>query len=178
MPIKQRYGGSDSQGVEITFTPTAARVDITGWYDQIAGMPTTSLSLKDFLDGLGITLKDCQKALKSQEKKKKSEEFKQETLAEIIGEDESSPYFAFWELMKIWPRAQCQKPRHAAFAFRAAVDGGTDARTILEAAISLMENTKYVTRLDLWLGEEGYRLDAPAPLKPVFRPLVGEPDEF
>jgi hypothetical protein len=37
---------------------------VSGWYDSCAGIEGTSLPLKDFLEGLGITDKMCIKALK------------------------------------------------------------------------------------------------------------------
>jgi hypothetical protein len=51
-------------GIDITWTPTAQRLDIGGWYDSFVGIETRSLQLREFFDKLGITEKDCTKAFK------------------------------------------------------------------------------------------------------------------
>jgi hypothetical protein len=51
-------------GIDITWTPTAHRLDIGGWYDNFVGIETHSLQLREFFDKLGITEKDCTKAFK------------------------------------------------------------------------------------------------------------------
>jgi hypothetical protein len=67
-------------GIDITWTPTAHRLDIGGWYDSFVGIgthgpqlreffdklgiETHSLQLREFFDKLGITEKDCTKAFK------------------------------------------------------------------------------------------------------------------
>ena len=51
-------------GIDITWTPTAQRLDIGGWYDSFVGIETRSLQLREFFDKLGITEKDCIKAFK------------------------------------------------------------------------------------------------------------------
>ena len=116
------------------------------------------LLILDFLKKLGVRvtdLKDYGKSMKVDPSTR---------LVDIIGEDTSdaNPYSAFWKLMKVWPRSQNQRAKEAAIAFREAVDTGVDGRTILEAATALLEATQYVSRLDIWIKNEGY-LNAPAP---------------
>jgi hypothetical protein len=51
-------------GIDITWTPSAQRLDVGGWYDTFVGLETHSLTLRQFLNELGITEKDCAKAFK------------------------------------------------------------------------------------------------------------------
>ena len=51
-------------GINITWTPSAQRLDISGWYDSFVGIQGRSMSLRQFFDGLGITKKDCDCAWK------------------------------------------------------------------------------------------------------------------
>lgn len=51
-------------GIDITWTPSAQRLDVGGWYDSFVGIGTHSLTLRQFFDGLGITEKDCAEAFK------------------------------------------------------------------------------------------------------------------
>lgn len=53
-----------SDGVDITWTPSAQRLDIGGWYDSFVGIGHESMTLREFFERLGITEKDCQKAFK------------------------------------------------------------------------------------------------------------------
>ena len=63
MPKTLYTGSKDNSGVDITWTPTAQRIDIGGWYDGgWAGIQGESMTLHEFFDRLGITEKDCQKA--------------------------------------------------------------------------------------------------------------------
>ena len=52
-------------GVDITWTPSAQRLDIGGWYDSCVGIQPESMSLKEFVSKLGITKKDCLNAFDS-----------------------------------------------------------------------------------------------------------------
>jgi hypothetical protein len=54
----------DHSGIDITWTPSAQRLDVGGWYDTFVGLETHSMTLHQFFDGLGITEKDCAKAFK------------------------------------------------------------------------------------------------------------------
>jgi hypothetical protein len=54
-------------GIDITWTPTAQRLDIGGWYDSCVGLEGGSLTLRQFFEKLGITEKDCVKAFKQTE---------------------------------------------------------------------------------------------------------------
>jgi len=64
-----------SSGIEITWTPSASRLDIKGWKDNFAEIPPKSIKLAEFFKRLGITEKDIQRALKSAAKaKRKSHE--------------------------------------------------------------------------------------------------------
>ena len=51
-------------GIHITWTPSAQRLDVGGWYDLFVGLETHSLTLRQFFDELGITEKDCAKAFR------------------------------------------------------------------------------------------------------------------
>ena len=53
------YGSS---GIQITWTPSARRLDFFGWYDSCVGIQGDSFSLREFFDKLGINKKDCEKA--------------------------------------------------------------------------------------------------------------------
>jgi hypothetical protein len=55
-------GMSSSDGISITWTPSAQRIDIGGWYDSCVGIQGESFTLREFFDRLGITEKDCRKA--------------------------------------------------------------------------------------------------------------------
>jgi len=54
--------GCDRSGIHITWTPSAQRLDIGGWYDTVVGIEPTSMSLREFFDLIGITKKNCGKA--------------------------------------------------------------------------------------------------------------------
>ena len=49
-------------GIDVTWTPSAQRLDIGGWYDGCVGIESTSMSLRELFDALGITEKDCKRA--------------------------------------------------------------------------------------------------------------------
>jgi len=50
-------------GIDITWTPSAGRLDIGGWYDTMVGIQPESMTLAEFFARLEITEKDVQKAL-------------------------------------------------------------------------------------------------------------------
>lgn len=50
-------------GIDLTWTPSAGRLDIGGWYDTIVGIQPGSMTLAEFFAKLGITEKDVRKAL-------------------------------------------------------------------------------------------------------------------
>lgn len=54
LPENAKYSG-----IDITWTPSAKRLDIGGWYDSCVGISTSSMTLKEFFLKLGITKKDC-----------------------------------------------------------------------------------------------------------------------
>ena len=56
------YDVVGQSGIDITWTPSARRLDIGGWYDSYVGIESTSLPLIEFFKLLGITEKDCVKA--------------------------------------------------------------------------------------------------------------------
>lgn len=65
MPIKIFLPeGADREGIDITWTPSAQRLDISGWYDSFVGIPGKSMTLREFFTKLNITEKDCKKAWK------------------------------------------------------------------------------------------------------------------
>ena len=55
-------------GIDITWTPTAQRLDVGGWYDTYVGIGSHSFQLREFFNKLGITEKDCAKAFKQTSK--------------------------------------------------------------------------------------------------------------
>jgi len=44
-----------NSGINITWTPAAGRLDISGWYDSCVGIEGQSLFLEEFFEELGIT---------------------------------------------------------------------------------------------------------------------------
>jgi len=50
-------------GISITWTKSAQRIDISGWYDQFVGIEGSSFTLSEFFKKLGITKKDVIVAL-------------------------------------------------------------------------------------------------------------------
>jgi hypothetical protein len=61
---KTIFIGTDDNGIAITWTPSARRIDIDGWYDGMVGIEGGSFTLAEFFKKLGITEKDVRKALK------------------------------------------------------------------------------------------------------------------
>ncbi len=57
-------------GIDVTWTPSAGRLDIGGWYDSMVGIEGKSFSLREFFDALGITEKDCRKAFEQKRRRK------------------------------------------------------------------------------------------------------------
>ena len=51
-------------GIDITWTPSAQRLDVVGWYNFFVELGPHSLTLRQFFDELGITEKDCAKAFR------------------------------------------------------------------------------------------------------------------
>ena len=56
-------------GISITYTPTKQRLDISGYYDKYCGIESTSMTLLEFFNMLGITEEQCKKALKAKNQK-------------------------------------------------------------------------------------------------------------
>jgi predicted transcriptional regulator len=56
--------GFSTSGINITWTPSAQRLDIGGWYDSFVGIEEQSMTLAEFFQRLGITEKDVKKAMK------------------------------------------------------------------------------------------------------------------
>ena len=57
-------GERSTSGISITWAPTAQRLDISGWHSSFVGIEGDSFTLREFLDRLGITEKDCAKAFR------------------------------------------------------------------------------------------------------------------
>ena len=64
---KTIFLGNESNGMSVTWTPSAQRIDIDGWYDGICAIEGGSFMLSEFFRKLGITEKDIRKALKEME---------------------------------------------------------------------------------------------------------------
>ncbi len=61
---KQRLDAcSDWDGVTVSYRKKDRMVFLSGWYEQYAGISGDEVSLGALLVGLGITLKDCEKAI-------------------------------------------------------------------------------------------------------------------
>lgn len=56
--------GGGSSGISITWTPSASRLDISGYFDDFVGIEGGSFTLAEFFKELGITKKDIDKAFK------------------------------------------------------------------------------------------------------------------
>jgi DNA-binding transcriptional regulator PaaX len=56
--------GNDNTGITITWTPSASRLDISGYFDDFVGIEGGSFTLAEFFKELGITEKDVRKAFK------------------------------------------------------------------------------------------------------------------
>lgn len=56
--------GNDNSGIDITWTPSASRLDISGYFDEFVGIEGGSFTLAEFFKELGITEKDARKAFK------------------------------------------------------------------------------------------------------------------
>lgn len=62
--VPNKWGYKPTSGVEITYTPTANRLDINGWYDGFVHIQGASMTLREFFDALGIDQKTCESAFK------------------------------------------------------------------------------------------------------------------
>lgn len=51
-------------GIGITWTPSAGRLNISGWYDSCVGIQDTALTLAEFFTRLGITEGDVRRAFR------------------------------------------------------------------------------------------------------------------
>lgn len=61
---------ADRSGIDVTWTPSAQRIDIGGWYDSCVGLEGGSMTLREFFEKLGITERDCKKAFSDKTEKK------------------------------------------------------------------------------------------------------------
>jgi len=53
-------------GIHITYYKTKRLFEIRGWYDSFVGIEGDTLTLKELLETFNITVKDCEKALKTE----------------------------------------------------------------------------------------------------------------
>jgi hypothetical protein len=56
--------GNNNSGITVTWTPSASRLDISGYFDEFVGIEGGSFTLSEFFRKLGITEKDVRKAFK------------------------------------------------------------------------------------------------------------------
>lgn len=56
--------GNNNSGITVTWTPSASRLDISGYFDEFVGIEGESFTLAEFFKELGITEKDIRKAFK------------------------------------------------------------------------------------------------------------------
>ena len=61
------YTEGYGSGIQVAWTPTSKRIDISGYYDSCVGIEGVSMSLRGFFDHLGITEKDCIKAFQGKQ---------------------------------------------------------------------------------------------------------------
>ena len=53
----------DRDGILVKYIPSGMVLDFRGWYDGSVGIEGRKLGLGEFLSELGITGKDCEKAI-------------------------------------------------------------------------------------------------------------------
>jgi hypothetical protein len=58
-----------SAGISIQWTPSAQRLDISGFYDSMVGIDGDSMTLREFFDRLNITEAHCRKAFRKKKAK-------------------------------------------------------------------------------------------------------------
>lgn len=61
------FGQGTHSGVDITFTRSTLTVSVGGWYDSFVGIESEVLSLREFLERIGIHERDVRKALEVRE---------------------------------------------------------------------------------------------------------------
>lgn len=54
--------GEHRSGIDITFWHRPKTITVSGWYDSMVGIESTTVSLRSFFDRLGITEADCHAA--------------------------------------------------------------------------------------------------------------------
>jgi len=59
--------GGDSEGITIQYTKSRRMLNIHGHYDHYVGIEGAEIPLGEFLTRLGVTLKDCEKALSAKD---------------------------------------------------------------------------------------------------------------
>ena len=57
------YLGNASAGIDMAYIKSRKVLCISGWFDHMVGVEGGEIPLSEFLTGLGITLKDCVKAM-------------------------------------------------------------------------------------------------------------------
>ena len=56
------FGKSERAGIDIEFTRKSGIVRVGGWYDSMVGIEGEEMPLREFLDRIGISEKDCKRA--------------------------------------------------------------------------------------------------------------------
>ena len=77
--ISDSWGHS---GISIEYTKCRRELYFFGWYDSYVGIEGGAMTLCDFLDTLGITLKDVEKSYEEHTKKAKAKKQESEDLPE------------------------------------------------------------------------------------------------
>ena len=61
-PRKLAWG--ERSGIDVEYVRSRRILYLGGWYDSFVGIQSVEISLTEFLTGLGITLRDCERALR------------------------------------------------------------------------------------------------------------------
>lgn len=52
----------DRAGITVNYIKSRRVLDISGWYDSMVGIEGQRLTLREFFDRTGISMRDCEKA--------------------------------------------------------------------------------------------------------------------
>lgn len=64
--------GTEHSGIHAMYTSRDRELTFSGWYGGFAGVDGGSMELGEFLQSLGITLEDCEAALRGRQANRKA----------------------------------------------------------------------------------------------------------